>query len=291
MGAFSADWLALREPADVLARSSAVVDAVRGKVLDTVDDDPLSIIDLGAGTGANLRYVAPRIGGRQDWLLVDSDRTLLAVARTRLLEWASTLDAQVETRAGQISIVATSFSATVRTQELDMARQLASLRLPRGGLVTASALLDLVSQRWLDALADACRGAHANVLFALTYDGRMTLAPAEPDDALARALFDSHQRTDKGFGPALGPAAAEAAKSSFAKRGYAIKSETSDWRLGGEARELQGEHLEGWLRAACEIEPKSRATLERWHVRHRQRIDAGESRILVGHSDFAGLVR
>jgi hypothetical protein len=157
--------------------------------------------------------------------------------------------------------------------------------------VTASALLDLVSARWLDALADACCAARANVLFALTYDGRMTLAPAEPDDEPARALFNKHQRTDKGFGPALGPEAAEAAKSSFAQRGYAIKAETSDWRLGGEARELEAEHLEGWLHAACEIEPKSRGMLERWHTRHRQRIDAGQSRILVGHSDFAGLAR
>jgi hypothetical protein len=187
--------------------------------------------------------------------------------------------------------VADSFSAAVRTQQLDMARELAALPLPRGSLVTASALLDLVSERWIDALADACRAAQANVLFALTYDGRMTLAPAEPDDELARTLFNRHQRTDKGFGPALGPQATEAATRSFVKHGYVIKTETSDWRLDGEMRELEGQHLDGWLRAACEMAPKSRPTLERWHVRHRQRIDAGESRILVGHSDFAALLR
>jgi hypothetical protein len=310
--AFSAAWLALREPADARARSSAVVDALRRRSIggsgfsrdsagkarlkplpqeSSLPGEPLSIVDLGAGTGANLRYLAPRLGGKQDWLLVDSDSGLLGIARAKLLEWAATLDAGVETDVNGISIAAASFSATVRTQKLDIALELEALDLPRGGLVTASALLDLVSQRWLEALADACHAARANVLFALTYDGRMTLEPPEPDDELARALFNRHQRTDKGFGPALGPEAAQAAEAAFAQRGYLLEPGTSDWCLGGETRALQAQHLDGWLRAACEIEPKSRPKLARWHARHRRWIDAGQSRILVGHADFAGVPR
>ena len=42
-------------------------------------------------------------------------------------------------------------------------------------LVTASALLDLVSEHWLHALAGRCRDAATAVLFALTYNGDMQL--------------------------------------------------------------------------------------------------------------------
>jgi SAM-dependent methyltransferase len=251
--------------------------------------EPLSIVDLGAGTGANLRYLAPRLGGRQEWLLIDSDRELLTAANARLRDWAATLDARVETDASRISITTALFSAVVRTRELDMASALAALSLPRGCLVTASALLDLVSRSWLEALADACRAAHASVLFALTYDGRLTLEPAERDDDLARALFNRHQHTDKGFGPALGPGAAAAAKAAFAQRGYTLGEAASDWRLGRAEQRLQGELIDGWLAAALEIEPGSTLRLERWHTRHRAHIDVGESTVVVGHSDLGGL--
>ncbi len=49
-------------------------------------------------------------------------------------------------------------------------------------LVTASALLDLVSERWLRALAARCAGHGAAVLFALSYDGRIVCSPEDPDD-------------------------------------------------------------------------------------------------------------
>ena len=81
MAGFSADWLALREPADHAARS---VDLTRA-VLDALPRDrPLRVLDLAAGTGSNLRYLSgavPERSGRgraRQWLLVDHDPALLA---------------------------------------------------------------------------------------------------------------------------------------------------------------------------------------------------------------------
>ena len=71
-------------------------------------------------------------------------------------------------------------------------------------LVTASALLDLVSEEWLRSLAARCRESGAALLFALSYDGRIQCSPDEPEDAAIRELVNQHQRTDKGFGRALG---------------------------------------------------------------------------------------
>src|SRR5581483_1374987 len=99
-------------------------------------------------------------------------------------------------------------------------------------LVTASALLDLVSDRWLSELAASCRTAGAAALFALTYDGRSTCDPGEPEDEDIRALMNRHQRNnDKGFGRAAGPDAAAAAVRAFESSGYRVRTESSDWAL------------------------------------------------------------
>ena len=68
MSGFSAAWLALREPADVAARSSEVTAKV---LMSLVDRTPLRGVDLGSGTGSNIRYLLPRLPAC-DWRLVDT---------------------------------------------------------------------------------------------------------------------------------------------------------------------------------------------------------------------------
>ena len=55
---FAAAWLALREPYDHAARSAALAE----RFAAAVGNAP-HLIDLGCGTGSNLRYLAPRIAG------------------------------------------------------------------------------------------------------------------------------------------------------------------------------------------------------------------------------------
>src|SRR5512145_1693945 len=104
----------------------------------------------------------------------------------------------------------------VRKLLLDLAQDLEALPLDGRDLVTAAALLDLVSASWLARLATRCAAVRADVLFALTYDGRIEWSPAIDGDARMCELVNLHQRTDKGFGPALGPAATTEAGRIFA---------------------------------------------------------------------------
>ncbi len=265
MSGFSADWLALREGADASARAAALVARLR-----SARSGPFAILDLGSGTGANLRYLAPRLGAAQDWLLVDVDAALLE-------------------RAGLATGAGPARASRVRSTRLDLARELAALEIPAHGLVTASALLDLVSRPWLEALAARCAAAEADVLFALTYDGRIELGPPDPEDAAVRALVNRHQRRDKGFGAALGPAAARAAADAFAAVGYAMATAPSDWRLGPADAALQRALLQGWTQAAAEVEPAWADRLAAWHARRAAPIEAGRATAVVGHVDLLGL--
>jgi cyclopropane fatty-acyl-phospholipid synthase-like methyltransferase len=58
-----APWLRLREPADADARSVALARAV---ARHAGAHDPVRVLDLACGTGANLRYLAPHLPGGSD---------------------------------------------------------------------------------------------------------------------------------------------------------------------------------------------------------------------------------
>lgn len=262
MSGFSADWLRLREPCDARARSGELARALRARLLLR----PLQAVDLGTGTAANIRYLAPRLGGEQSWLAVDNDPLLIA----------------------QLPSVLTGpgFDCRLAARRLDLATGLEALPLAGCQLVTASALLDLVSASWLQLLARRCAAADAAVLFALTYDGRVQCSPPDPDDDWLCRLVNQHQCGDKGFGPALGPQAAHHACAVFEALGFETRMAASDWFIEAHERALQGELIDGWARAARECAPADAQRIAAWGARRRAHLAAGDSRLRVGHQDF-----
>ena len=152
--------------------------------------------------------------------------------------------------------------------------------------MTASALLDLVSDDWLDRLTRATVRRRLLVYAALTYDGRVMFEPVDPFDAEVIAAVNRHQRGDKGFGPALGPNAGEAAIARFEALGYAVVQGASDWVLGRQDVEIQGDLLTGWAAAANELGDRNPAEISRWLERRLAHVGSGCSSISVGHIDF-----
>src|ERR671923_885656 len=171
-------WLYLREPADAAARSSELAERL-GRHLATARR--LVIHDLGGGSGAMGRWLALRLPRPQHWVVHDQDEDLLAVA-----------------------VAAPPRGATVEARRCDITR-LAPRDLAGASLITASALLDLLTADELARMLRACLGRP--MLLALTVVGRVTLSPADPLDAPIGAAFNAHQRR----GGLLGPDAVVAA--------------------------------------------------------------------------------
>lgn len=260
MTGFSADWLALREPFDARARNPAVLDAV---IAAFKDYSSIRIVDLACGTGSTLRALAPRLAATQNWRLIDNDLGLLARAAS------------------------TAHSATVAVTgvPLDLNRDLEAALDGPVDLITASALLDLVSDAWLERLAVETAARLIPLYAALSYDGRIEIAPADSFDEAIVSAVNVHQRTDKGFGAALGPAAASAAIARFKSLGYSVVHGESDWVIGPHDRDMQMELLAGWAGAAREIGELSLADSVGWLTRRRDLAAAGGSSIRVGHVD------
>jgi hypothetical protein len=261
MGGFRADWLALREPYDQKARNGEVAGAVAAAF---AGQSTIAVVDLASGTGSTIRAISSRLPPRQDWRLVDNDLGLL------LRAGASPQPAGVR----------------VTTTPVDLARDLEAALDGPLDLVTTSALLDLVSEGWLDRFVVEVGARQLPVYAALTFNGSAMLEPSHPLDEAILAGFKHHQRTDKGFGPALGPTAAATAIKRFSQTHYAIVQGSSDWSFEPSDRDIQLELLTSWAGAARELGVVSLAEGVSWLTRRRELVAAGHSRIRVGHVDF-----
>lgn len=268
MSGFSAEWLALREPYDLAARNRDVLEALARAFADR---SGLRVVDLACGTGATLRAIASHLPVPQHWRLVDNDLGLLARAAPA---------SQAREGSEQVAVV---------VRPVDLVRDLEiALEAPLD-LITTSALLDLVSSEWLDRLIIEAAARRLPIYAALTYDGLVELEPAGKFDAEMLAAFNLHQRTDKGFGPALGPEAAARAIERFEHFGFAVVQGLSSWVLGSGDPAMQETLLAGFAEVGSTM--LTAAEVEQWLERRRGEVAAGRSRLRIGHVDiFARLM-
>jgi trans-aconitate methyltransferase len=261
----SAGWLALREPADAAARAGELVDELR-RHLPT--SGRMVIHDLGCGTGSMGRWLAPLLPGPQRWVLHDRDAGLLETAT-----------ADPPGRAADGSAV------TLETQQSDITG-LSSGELGDTTLITASALLDMLTADELCGLADLCTAAACPALLTLSVAGRVELTPADALDRRVAAAFDAHQRRTTDRGVLLGPDAPDAALEELGRRGAEVVVRPSPWRLGASDADLIAEWFGGWLWAACEQEPGLTAQTESYKRRRLTEATMGQLEVTVDHADL-----
>ena len=202
-------WLALREPADAEARSRDLVEHL-GRALPR--NGRRVIHDLGCGTGSMGRWLAPQLTGPQHWVLHDLDGDLLALAA-----------------AGVPALTADDAPVTVETRHTDLAG-MSPRDLAGAGAITASALLDLLTEDELGRLARTSAAVGCPILLTLSVTGRVEITPGEPLDPSVAAAFDAHQRR----GRLLGPGAVDFAVEVFRSLGAEVLVRESAWRLGGD---------------------------------------------------------
>ncbi|MFN4262453.1 MAG: hypothetical protein ACK4IT_02205 [Thioalkalivibrionaceae bacterium] len=352
---FSAEWLALREPADFRARNAtlALLGAILGhadKATDSFALNPsgsvaghigerprhsgpsadggaplwrasvpplLRVVDLGAGTGANLRWLAPRWQAwcecELEWHACDHDSGLLEVMQLPDPWRARGAPAKWQRRRGQEQVRSDtpgleSRQSFVVRHVVDLAQDLESvIDSVRPHWITASALFDLCSAAFIDRLVSAADRHNAGVLASLSFDGRLELhasngamstqglSGVDCDDwLLAQDLFleraaaiNADQRRDKGFGPALGPDAADYLASRMGAAGFTVDLVETDWRLGANDLPLIKALFVGWMKV-----PPARAPADvsvEWS-RLRALIEMGAT-LVVGHRDVVSRPR
>ncbi|RJS92757.1 class I SAM-dependent methyltransferase [Salinisphaera sp. Q1T1-3] len=262
---FEDEWLSLREPLDHasrahgLARASATDLARRGRRAPHV-------VDLGTGTGSNPRYLARFLPPDTRWHLVDND-------------------------AAHLERLAATYGSGARPTLhcRDLAEPLAPI-LAAADLVTAAALIDLVSAAWIDELATAVSAIGAALLVAMSVDGHIRFTgPVDNDDGPLLDALAQHQRRDKGLGAALGTAAPATLINAMAARGHVVTAMPTSWHIDARHERLADMLLAGWAEAAGQAWPADETRFAAWARRRHADIAAGRTRLLVGHVDVLAL--
>jgi hypothetical protein len=280
---FSPEWLRLREPADHRSRSPEIAAAVARLFAGRRS---VTIVDLGAGLGSNLRALAPVLPCDQSWRLVDNDPAMLAGALEELARWAPAR------REGETLVIDRNGTRiAVTTQCLDLAHAIDELFEPKPDLVSAAALFDLVSADWIDRLATAAERHDVPLHAALTYNGEDSGDPPHPlDDAILDTL-QVHQHRDKGFGPAAGADAVGIMREAFASRRFDIHTAPSPWVLDDRDSAMLTMLGEGVVQAVRETGLMTADDLRDWRHAHMPDGRWRGVRWTVGHVDLVAVPR
>lgn len=256
MSGFSAEWLALRAPFDAAARDAGLA----RRFLESIAPGGL-VADLGGGTGGNVAILRPRALSLR-WRIVDIDRQLLAVARERFAGIGS-----------------------IECLESDLAHAFEPA-LDGAAAVTCSAILDLTSAAWIDALVAVLAARRLPVLVVLSYDGRLRWDPPDVDDArIADALHRDMVR-DKGFGPSLGPDAVAYARRALSDAGARVEQAASDWRIPRTAEAMLTALVDGHASVAASVAMLRAGHATLWRQRRLEQIANRALGVSVGHQDL-----
>ena len=224
------------------------------------------IVDLGSGTGSTIRglqrYAAltPSI----QWRLIDNDPELLAEAIHRHSE-----DYSIESFLVDLSA----------TQKLP---------LESVSLITASALLDLGSGNFIRDVCQLIKGKNEGrplgFYSALNYDGCIKWTPFHRLDAAILKNFNTDQRRDKGFGPALGPEATDFLKTQFQSTKFQCLTAKSPWSLGSADYLLTESLINGISGVAIQTDELTNSDIQDWKTFRIKNVRTGTC--YLGHTDI-----
>ena len=277
MTGFSAEWLALREPADHRARNRDLL-ATLARLF--ADRESVRVLDLGSGSGSNLRGTAPHLPLRQNWRLVDYDPELISAAQDSLSTWAD----EASARGEALHLARDEHVLDVEFRLADLAADIETVLDEPADLVTAAAFFDLVSAEWIERFAAAIAARALPLYTVLIYNGDEGWDPPDPSDRLVNSAFNRHQQTDKGFGPAAGPMAAEILAASLKARGYDVILGDSPWRLTSADRALMAPLAAGIVEAARQTGQVSPGDLLAW-----ERARSAPKACVIGHTDLLAI--
>jgi SAM-dependent methyltransferase len=266
---FDSHWLSLREPVDHRSRATNLSLLLADYWKDHED---IKILDLGCGTGSNMRYLSPYLENKnQQWTLLDHDSSLL----------------QQISRPQHNGLKLEPLLGDLNKEGLAL--------VAKNDLVTGSALLDLTSEEWLTKLAERCISQSCVAYFTLSYNGDVSWHSTQDGDtnpAYVRDhdricnIFNRHQTRDKGTGPALGPSAVGKLNDLFEDNGYATKCSPSPWLLDHRDRSLNKLLIEGWAESALEECPNESKRILSWSRTSLEMGNSLEYQLQVSHLDF-----
>ena len=278
-------WLAHRYACDAEARHPEI----EHKFLAFFEQHQtaLKVVDVGSGTGANVRYYFDHIPHAQEWTLIEQNGSLRDECRRSLAAFAKEQGYDWQERDDTFRLADAQKTATIRLVpgRIEHIEQLADLS--QTDVVTANAVFDLLSYEHFDTLVGTLARHNVCLLATLNYYETSFLPFSEEDYRFTR-WYHLHMKRPQPTGIAMGPDCSEEMLDVLAEHHMMIEQEGSQWHLKQHATTMHHYLLHFIEHAVAELSLSTdeQHDFDAWLSHKKTLCRQRKLEIIVDHSDI-----
>ena len=281
---FSKSWINMRVDYDNISRSTVLVDHIN----KLPQEDDIDLIDLYCGSGNFLVWSLDKNILFDNCILVDHDIKLLKSIKSNLRTHlrpmysiqsnTNNLDLLIKRNSETLS------SVSIKKNDCDGYRYSSG----KFHVISYSAALDIMSK---PSISSALKRIKKNniLYFSLCFNGQVRWAPTNTFDKYILTFFNNHQRSDKGFGKALGSKSIEFLKQKADKLNLSVTIKDSPWiikNISNKDKVFMKRYLLDIKKSLFHMEGIDKDILRKWYQDKKFEIDNIKIQLYVGHNDI-----
>tara|TARA_B100001063_G_scaffold174214_1_gene163304 strand:+ start:1605 stop:2477 length:873 start_codon:yes stop_codon:yes gene_type:complete len=280
---FSKSWINMRVEYDNTSRSSVLIDHLN----KISREDEIDLIDLCCGTGSFLIWALNENINLKNCRLIDNDIKLLKSIKSNLRANLKT-KYTIQSNTNNLNLLIKKRSKSVSTvliEKSDCDEYSHTNKIFH--IISYSAALDLMSKSSINIALKKIK--KDNILyFSLCFNGIVKWTPSNPFDKYVLTFFNNHQRSDKGFGSALGHKSIEFLKKKARDLNLNITVTDSPWIIKNKSEKdtvFIKRYILDIRKSLFHMEGIDKNILRKWYEDKKNDLENKKIKLYVGHND------
>tara|TARA_B100000900_G_scaffold154893_1_gene131547 strand:+ start:1629 stop:2501 length:873 start_codon:yes stop_codon:yes gene_type:complete len=281
---FSKSWINMRLEYDNYSRSNILNKYLKNnKYMPDID-----LIDMCSGSGNFLIWLIKNELSFNEYTLIDNDTNLLKSIKSNLRKNIPK-DLKIKSNTNNMNLILCKdkfISSKVLIKKNDCDNF--NYKTKRFHIISYSAALDLMSKSSIIKAIKRVNNLNA-IYFSLCFNGIVKWTPTNTFDKYILSFFNKHQRTDKGFGEALGPESIDFVNRYSIKQGMKVTTKHSPWIINNKTNQdkiFMNRYLLDIKKALFHMEGIDRNILRNWYKDKKRDIEKKSIKLYVGHQDI-----
>lgn len=281
---FSSSWIEMRQVYDMQARSPLLFEYL--DKLPTTEN--INLLDLYCGSGSFLVWSIKNNINYKKCVLIDYDIKLLKSIK-RNIKSVIEPHLKIQSNTNNLDLLIKNnkeIISNIKIIKNDCNKY--NKGYDKYQLISFSAVLDLMSKSTINNILKIAKSDCA-LYFSLCFNGKVKWTPSNTMDKYILSFFNNHQRSDKGFGLALGCKSIEYISKLAKSRDLSIKIKESPWQIKNHS-EMDKIFLNRYIldtkKSLFHMEGIDRKILKLWYEQKKYEIDNKKISLYVGHNDI-----